>query len=380
MDKPTTHHSSSQSRHSWRVAGIVFVCFIASFLGSWVFVQSGAVKVNNGTINESREKLVAEGEVVADVAKQVSPSVVSVLTTSSARTIYGTTAEEGAGTGIIITKDGYVLTNKHVIPDTANKVQVVLSDGTSYDDVTVVGRDGINDLAFLKINGVNNLTPATIGDSSKTQVGQKVIAIGNALGQYQTTVTSGIISALNRPLTASDQQGSSTEQLDNLFQTDAAINPGNSGGPLVDVTGSVIGINTAVAEGAQGIGFAIPINDAKGLIKSVTTKGKLERAYLGVRYVSITPDVASELKLSVKQGAYIYGDNPVISGSPADKAGLHEKDIITKVNGTTIDQQHPLSSVMAQFSPGDTVEVTYPRDGKESTVKVTLEAYNNQGQ
>lgn len=380
MDKPTTQHATPQPHNSWRVAGIVFVCFVASFLGSWVFIQSGLAKVSGGTISESREKLVAEGEVVADVAKKVSPSVVSVLTTSSARTIYGTTAEEGAGTGIILTKDGYILTNKHVIPDTANKVQVVLSDGTDYDDVTVVGRDGLNDLAFLKINGVNNLTPATIGDSSKTQVGQKVIAIGNALGQYQTTVTSGIISALNRPLTASDEQGSSTEQLDNLFQTDAAINPGNSGGPLVDLTGSVIGINTAVAQDAQGIGFAIPINDAKGLIKSVTTKGKIERAYLGVRYVSITPDVATQLKLSVKNGAYITGDNSVIGGSPADKAGLHDKDIITKVNGTAIDQQHPLSSVMAQFSPGDQIDVTYLRDGKESTVKVTLETYDNQDQ
>jgi serine protease Do len=256
----------------------------------------------------------------------------------------------------------------------------VLSDGTSYDDVTVVGRDGLNDLAFLKINGVNNLTPATIGDSSKTQVGQKVIAIGNALGQYQTTVTSGIISALNRPLTASDEQGSSTEQLDNLFQTDAAINPGNSGGPLVDLAGAVIGINTAVAQDAQGIGFAIPINDAKGLIKSVTTKGKIERAYLGVRYVSITPDVAAQLKLSVKNGAYITGENPVISSSPADKAGLRDKDIITKINGTSIDQQHPLSSVMAQFSSGDKIDVTYLRDGKENTVKVTLETYDNQNQ
>ncbi len=193
-------------------------------------------------------------------------------------------------------------------------------------------------------------------------------------------MTSGIISAVGRPLTASDGQNT-TEQLENLFQTDAAINPGNSGGPLVDLSGEVIGMNTAVAEGAQGIGFAIPINDAKGLIKTVVEKNKLERAYLGVRYVSITPEVAAQLKLTAKNGAYIdaSGDSPaVIAGSPADKAGLRAKDIITKVNNTAIDQQHPLSSVMAQFVPGDTIDVTYIRDGRDQTTKVKLEAYNNQ--
>jgi serine protease Do len=385
MDQPTptTHaHSSAASYNRWRTLGLVFLCFVASFLGAWVFVQSGLVKVstNPANISESRQKLVDQGAVVAEVAKRVSPSVVSIVTQATARTPYGTSVSEGAGTGIILTKDGYILTNKHVIPTNANSVQVVLSDGTTYDNVTVVGRDALNDIAFLKINNVNTLVPATIGDSSKVSVGQPVIAIGNALGQYQTTVTSGIISAEGRPLTASSGQNT-TEQLENLFQTDAAINPGNSGGPLVDLNGSVIGINTAVAEGAQGIGFAIPINDAKGLITSVEQKNKIEHAYLGVRYVSITPDVASQLKLTIKNGAYITasGNQPaVISGSPADKAGLREKDIITKVNSTNIDSQHPLSSVMAQFSPGDTVDITYIRDGHEQTAKVRLEAYNNQ--
>jgi len=380
--QPTSQQVVTAPHHRRWVIGLVFLCFVASFLGAWVFVQSGLVRVSTdpSTINESRQKLSAEGEVVADVAKRVSPSVVSIVTQSTARTPFGTSQSEGAGTGIILTKDGYILTNKHVIPATADSVQVVLSDGTSYDNVSVVGRDSFNDIAFLKIGGVNNLTPATIGDSSKIGVGERVIAIGNALGQYQTSVTSGIISAVGRPLTASDGQDS-TEQLENLFQTDAAINPGNSGGPLVDVRGAVIGMNTAIAEGAQGIGFAIPINDAKGLIKSVVEKNKLERAYLGVRYVSITPDVAAQLKLTVKNGAYVSSGTDsvsVIAGSPADKAGIREKDIITKVNGTNIDQQHPLASVMAQFVPGDSIDVAYVRDGRDQTVKVKLEAYNNQ--
>ena len=283
----TSSTRTAAQHHRSRTIGLVFICFVASFLGAWVFVQSGLVKVstNSANISESRQKLTAEGEVVADVAKRVSPSVVSIVTQSTARTPFGTSQSGGAGTGIILTRDGYILTNKHVIPATADNVQVVLSDGTTYENVSVVGRDSFNDLAFLKINDVNSLTPATIGDSSKTGVGQRVIAIGNALGQYQTSVTSGIISAIGRPLTASDGQNA-TEQLENLFQTDAAINPGNSGGPLVDLSGNVIGINTAIAQDAQGIGFAIPINDAKGLIKSVVEKNKLERAYLGVRYVS----------------------------------------------------------------------------------------------
>jgi len=364
-----------------RMIGIIFACFVASFLGSWAFIQSGLVQLQptNSTVTQSRQKLVEEGEVVADVAKTVSPSVVSIVTESTARSYFGTsTQQQSAGTGIVVSSNGYILTNRHVIPDGATNVQVVLSDGTSYDSVKVIGRDSLNDLAFLKISGVNNLTAAKLGDSGSVQVGQKVTAIGNALGQYQTTVTSGIISAIGRPLTASDESGQESEQLENLLQTDAAINPGNSGGPLVNLSGEVIGINTAVAEDAQGIGFAIPINDAKGLIKSVTESGELKRAYLGVRYVSITPEVATELKLAVKNGAYVNDtDDAVVSGSPAEKAGLKAKDIITKVNDTTVNAQHPLASQLSQFVPGDTVKLTVLRDGKNVELTATLAEYND---
>ena len=363
--------------NTWKVIGIVFFCFVASVLGSWVVLRSGAMTNSTTNTTTERRRVIEEGNVVADVAKEVSPSVVSIVTESTTRSYYGSAQQESAGTGIIISKNGYILTNRHVIPDNATKVQVVLSDGTQYDDVTVVGRDTLNDLAFLKISGVNDLTAAKLGDSGDMQVGAKVVAIGNALGQYQTTVTSGIISAMGRPLTASDESGDSSEQLENLLQTDAAINPGNSGGPLVNISGEVIGINTAVASEAQGIGFAIPINDAKGLIKSVVESGTLKRAYLGVRYVSITPDVVSQLKLSVKNGAYISdSSNAVVSGSPADKAGLQPKDIITKVNGTAIDAQHPLSSQLSQLVPGDTVTLVVLRDGKTIELKATLTQYD----
>jgi len=361
---------------AWRNIGLIFLCFIASFLGAWVFIQSGLANLANVTNITERQKLVDEGNAVAEVAKEVSPSVVSIVTESTAQTYFGSTQQESAGTGIIISKDGYILTNRHVIPANASKVQVVLSDGTAYDNVKVVGRDPLNDLAFLKIDGASNLTPAKLGNSSDVKVGTRVIAIGNALGQYQTTVTSGIISALGRPLTASSENGDSSESLENLLQTDAAINPGNSGGPLVNINGEVIGINTAVSSEGQGIGFAIPIDDAKGLIKSVVESGELKRAYLGVRYVSITPDIANQLKLSVKQGAYVSeGEDAVVSGSPAAKAGLKAKDIITKVNGTEIDARHPLASQLSQFAPGDTVTLTVLRGDQTLELKVTLAQY-----
>lgn len=370
-----THQRRSGS--GWQIVGLIFLCFVASFLGAWVLLQSGLVSVNNVTTTTERQRIVEEGNVLADVAREVSPSVVSIVTETTTRSYLGSALQESAGSGIIISKDGYILTNRHVIPAAATNVQVVLSDGTVYDNVRVVGRDSLNDLAFLKISGVNNLTAAKLGTSSSVQVGGKVIAIGNALGQYQTTVTSGIISAIGRPLTASDQSGDTSERLENLLQTDAAINPGNSGGPLVNMTGEVIGINTAVASDAQGIGFAIPIDDAKGLIKSVTESGELKRAYLGVRYVSITPDVVSQLNLSVKNGAYVSTDSDsVVSGSPAEKAGIKPKDIILKVNNTSVDAQHPLSSLMSQFVPGDVVSLTILRDGKTIEVKATLSQFN----
>mgnify|MGYP001252705749 CR=1 FL=1 len=362
---------------AWKIIGVVFFCFVASFLGSWAAVQSGLITVNGTNTTTERRRVIEEGNVVSEVAKEVSPSVVSIVTESTARSYFGASQQQSAGTGIIISKNGYILTNRHVIPDTATKVQVVLSDGTQYDDVKVVGRDSLNDLAFLKISGVDSLTPAKLGDSGDMQVGAKVIAIGNALGQYQTTVTSGIISAIGRPLTASDESGESAEQLENLLQTDAAINPGNSGGPLVNIAGEVIGINTAVAQEAQGIGFAIPVNDAKGLIKSVVETGSLKRAYLGVRYLSITPDVVSQLNLPVKNGAYVTDSNSaVVSGSPADKAGVRPKDIITKVNTVAIDARHPLSSQLSQYVPGDTVTLTVLRDGKTIELKATLTQYD----
>lgn len=337
---------------------------------------------NNRTVTERPEveddgNLVAT-DIEADIANlvsEVSPSVVSITTQSRAQTYFGVAEQEGAGTGIVVSADGYILTNKHVIEE-ATAVGVVLSDGTRYDDVEVVGTDPLNDVAFLKVPDVNNLNVVELGNSSSIRVGQQVVAIGNSLGQYQNTVTSGIISGTGRPITA--QSGSTVETLTDLLQTDAAINPGNSGGPLLNMSGQVIGMNTAVAADAQGIGFAIPINSVKGMLKGVLEDGEVERAFLGVNHIPVTPETAKLYDLPVQNGSYIYSQqaSPIADGSPAEQAGIKERDIITQVNGVDIGTNGALTTLIGEYRPGDTIELTVVRAGATQSIKVTLATYD----
>lgn len=315
---------------------------------------------------------------ISDVASRVSPSIVSIVTSGTSMSYFGVQEVQGAGTGIIISKDGYVLTNKHVV-DGVDKAEIVLSDGTTYEDVKIVGKDPLNDVAFLKIEGVSDLKPAELGNSSTVKVGQQVIAIGNSLGQYQNTVTSGIISGIGRPVEASTGGGSGVESLHDLLQTDAAINPGNSGGPLLNAKGQVIGINTAIVENAQSLGFSIPINSTKGLIKGLLLNGKVKRAYLGVRYVAVTPDIAKRNKLSSSSGAYITASGssrPVVSGGPADKAGIQSGDIITKVGDISVGSSGDLMTLTGMYMPGEKIEMTILRGDKEIKVTVELGEYS----
>lgn len=329
------------------------------------------------TVEQQKQTIASEGEVIADIAQKVSPSVVSILTEQK-RTVnsyYGTQQLSGqaAGTGLIIAADGLVLTNKHVVPEGTSAVTVVASDGTRYSNVDILGRDPLNDLALLQIKDVKDLKPAALGDSDAVRTGQKVVAIGNALGQFQNTVTSGIISGVGRPVEAGDELGSTTEQLTNLFQTDAAINSGNSGGPLLNYSGEVIGINTAVAQDAQNIGFAIPINEAKGIITSAEKTGKISRPFLGVRFTTITAALAKDKNLPTDTGALVSdGQDAVVPGSPAEGAGLKPADIITKINNVTLNDRRPLDSVIGRYSVGDTVSLTVIRNGKTITLKATL--------
>lgn len=377
-----------------RMAGIallVIVCVSAGFGGGYIGANSRAQQ-SSGTpvISKANQQVVLnESQLISAIAKNVSPSVVSVDVTSQAAQAPdffgfggGVSEQQSAGTGIIISDDGYIVTNRHVVPAGSKSVSVTLSDGTLLDSVEVVGRtseaDSL-DIAILKIKDLKGkkLQKAKLGDSAKLQVGDKVVAIGNALGQFQNTVTDGIISGFGRSIRAGDGSGNS-ETLQNLFQTDAAINQGNSGGPLVNISGEVIGINTAIAGGqAQNIGFAIPVNDIQGVIKTVLEKGKFERPYLGIRYVNLTDDYAYHYNLPVKRGAYIApstGRSSILADSPAEKAGLQEKDIVTKIDDTNIDEKNSLTSIVGRKSVGDEVHLTILRDGKEQDIKVKLEA------
>lgn len=317
---------------------------------------------------------------IAEVADKVSKSVVSIVTSTKTTNWFGQTQDSAAaGTGIIATSDGYIITNKHVI-NGANKVTVVLDDGTTYEDVKVVATDPMNDVAYLKIDGVSDLTAAKLGDSKTITVGQQVIAIGNALGMYQNTVTAGIISGTGRSVTASDGTGTNTETLTDMIQTDAAINSGNSGGPLVNAAGEVIGINTATSASAENMGFAIPISSAKGMLQQLVETGKAQRTYLGVYSVEITPEIAKKYNLPVSEGVYLYSPSSysaIVKDSPAAKAGLKEKDIITKVNGVAVGAAGSLANLIGEYKPGDTVQLTVIREGSEIAVNVTLEAYSN---
>ncbi len=315
---------------------------------------------------------------IAGIASKVTPAVVSIV--SSVYTTnyfgYGSTGQ-AAGTGMIVTSDGYVLTNKHVI-DGATDIKIITDAGDTYENVEIVGTDPLNDVAYLKINGASDLPTVTLGDSKTIAVGQPVLAIGNALGAYQNSVTQGIISGTGREVAAGDSNGRNVEYLTDMLQTDAAINPGNSGGPLVNAAGDVIGINTAVAGDANGLGFAIPISATKGMLNNIIKNNKAERAYIGVSYTTITAEVAKQYKLSVNHGAYVRSSNggsAVVKNGPADKAGLKDGDIITKVGNVEVGRAGSVSTLVGEFMSGDTVTFTILRNGEEKTINITLGSY-----
>lgn len=358
---------------------VVGLCFTAGYAGSQLANQSNnSSSTSFETVKDDGNKIVTESEqTISDVVEKAKPSVVSIVTSASASR-NGLTAQ-AAGTGIVVSKDGYVLTNRHVVSG-ALSASVAMSDGTTYDNVKIIGTDPLNDLAFLKISGAKNLKPATLGDSKTIRIGQGVVAIGNALGQYQNTVTSGIVSGLGRPVMAStDGSGRNAENLSDLIQTDAAINSGNSGGPLLNLQGQVIGINTAVASDAQSIGFAIPVGATKGMLKHLLATGKVERAIVGVQYISITPEVKEEYRLSVSQGDLVTSTSgsAIQANGPAAKAGIREKDIIMKVNGVEVGPGRSISTLVGEFKPGDKVTLTILRDGKTRDISLTLGTYTN---
>ncbi len=278
--------------------------------------------------------------------------------------------EVSSGSGFIITNDGYIVTNKHVVSDLKAEYVVFLNDGTKYN-AKVIAQDPLEDFALLKIEA-SNLKALSLGNSDSLQLGQSVIAIGNALGEFQNTISVGVISGLNRSITASGGN-TKAEKLTNLLQTDAAINRGNSGGPLLSLNGKVIGMNTAIVASAQNIGFAIPINKIKTTIEQAVKTGRITVPFIGVYYVQLDKIQAETRKLDVDYGALLVSDqgaSAILKDSPAQKAGLKEGDIILTVNGEKITSKSPLSSVVRKYKPNETIVLEVKR-GKE-TMKINL--------
>ena len=403
-----------KSQIFWIVILTVLVSSIFGFTGG---VLSGLkIKLpeiqklleNNSTSTPQYTPQTSQEEAIIDAVKTFSPAVVSIVITKEVPIIeqyyynpfpefgqefqipgyrqQGTQKQEvGGGTGFIVSEDGMILTNKHVVLDTEAEYSVLTNDGKNYP-AKVLARDPVQDLAVIKIDqekavnsqGNFSLTKfpfVKLGDSDTLQIGQTVIAIGNALGEFRNTVSVGVVSGLGRSITASG--GGLSETIEDVIQTDAAINQGNSGGPLLNLRGEVIGINTAIVQGAQNIGFAIPINKAKRDIEQIKTTGKIVYPYLGVRYVLVTEKIKEDNNLSVDYGAWITkgekGEEAVTTGSAAEKAGLKENDIILEFNGEKITTDNSLSKVIQKYNPGDKVVLKILKDKEEKLIQVTLE-------
>lgn len=348
-------------------------------------ISSGLGGTTNGEV-----KVVTEENMVIDVADKASPSVVTISISKEQATIQpylfdpfgmfgsqqqgnGKTekVQHDIGTGFIVGSDGLIVTNKHVVADTQAGYKVFTKDDTEYE-VKNIYRDPVNDLAILKIDPVadKQLVALDLGDSSNLKVGQFVVAIGTALGEFRHTVTAGVISGLGRGIVAGDGFGGESESLENVIQTDAAINPGNSGGPLLNSLGQVIGVNVAVAGGAQGIGFAIPINIVKDSLTNFKETGQFNRPLFGVSYQMLDKDTA--LVNEVPEGAYVRS---VVNGSGADKAGIKQGDIIVSLDGTKVKEvKGGLAAIVSKKKVGDKISVEYWRNNKISKVEVVLEA------
>lgn len=377
-----------------------FILIALMILGLGGLVSSGAFGLNwqfldtilrlpvskNAAISRPDEKVkvVSEENVVIDVVEKVSPSVVTVGISQTRRIgdifefnpfdpfgmperVPGRTQkiEQDIGSGFIVGADGLIVTNKHVVSDPSGTYRVITKDNKSFDVVKIY-RDPSNDLAIVKINATG-LTPVVMGDSDKIKVGQTAIAIGTALGEFRNTVTVGVVSGVGRGITAGSPFEGSAEKLDNVIQTSAAINPGNSGGPLLNSSGQVIAVNTAVAQDGQNIGFALPINTVKEALANFNATGQFNRPFLGVEYRMVTRQLA--VLNDLPEGAYIM---TVVSGSPADKGGLEEEDIITKIDGDKLTESNDLAKVIAKKKVADKVTLTVWRNEKEVTLTVTM--------
>jgi S1-C subfamily serine protease len=364
----------------------------------WEDMLSARKKEN--AVEVLRQQIIEDDSAVIDVVEKNSPAVVSIVITkeiSNRNMLYGNPfglfgedffgynnkdensgtqkQKVGGGSGFVVTADGLIVTNKHVVTDKSAEYAVITNDNKEYV-AKFLAEDPLNDIAIIKIEG-GDLPTLNLGDSDNIKIGQTVIAIGNSLGEFSNTVSKGIVSGLGRSLTASGGIGQS-ERLNNIIQTDAAINPGNSGGPLLNISGEVIGVNVAMAAGAQSIGFAIPANQIKKIVEQVRETGKVSTPYLGVRYVEMNQVLRKELGFAYEYGVLVVrGDRvtdfAVIPGSPADKAEIIENDIILEIDNTHIDEKNTLTDIIARHNVGDEVMLKIWHKGVVRDTKIKLE-------
>ncbi|MBL4694052.1 trypsin-like peptidase domain-containing protein [Candidatus Gracilibacteria bacterium] len=371
----------------------ILLSFIAGIFGGMLGAQFVGGAVVDGVVIEERV-FVEESDSISSIEK-VAPAVVSIAVFKDVRVgartfafedlfveddgdVQSVRREVSGGSGFIVSEKGMILTNKHVVQDEDAEYSVTLDDGSEYE-VKVVSRDPFEDIAILQVVEDVKLPFVKLGNSGVLKVGQKVLAIGNALAQYENTVTFGIISAKGRDIAAFNEGGFAVENLSGLLQTDAAINFGNSGGPLINLKGEVVGMNVAVAEFANAIGFAIPVDDLKPILESVEKYGEIVRPVLGVRFVMLTKAQAEEYGVEIDHGAILLGQEDgeapaIISGGAADGAGLKAFDVILEVGGVDIDEDNPLHRVVRKYAPGDIVKMRVWREGKELNFEVELKS------
>jgi S1-C subfamily serine protease len=394
------------------IAFVFFMIIISSFCGAVFGFMSGGIaqkifpktfkSVSQPDSEVVKQKIINEDSAVIDVVAKATPAVVSIIISKDMPKIqkffsdpfnfpdffdsFDNSQENnekgdvqkkkiGGGSGFIVSENGIIVTNKHVVSDMSAEYTVITNDDKEYK-AKVLAKDPLNDVAVIKIEGSGYQT-LNFGDSDSLKIGQTTIAIGNSLGEFSNTVSRGIISGLKRDLIAGRSSGE-TEKLKNIIQTDAAINPGNSGGPLLDISGNIIGINVAMAQGAQNIGFAIPSNQVKKIVEQVEKTGKISTPYLGVRYIPIDKNIQKENNLPFDYGVLIIRgqkitDFAVIPGSPADKAGLIENDIILEIDGIKIDSENGLTDIIAKLDIGDSVKIKIWHKGDIKEISLRLE-------
>ncbi|MDD4661811.1 MAG: trypsin-like peptidase domain-containing protein [Candidatus Pacebacteria bacterium] len=379
-------------KNIWNIIFFVFILLISIFMG--LNIGSVLIADSEENKNTSENVCLTEESMVISTTEESMPSVVSVIIEKTAGAIYeeynsndflqiipyygeeDSLEQVGAGTGFIVSEDGLIITNKHVVEDENAVYSILTDDGKKYE-VDILSKNPVQDIAILKIKNASGevFKPLTLGDSSTIKLGQTAIAIGNVLGEFQNTVSVGVISGLERDVVA--QGNGKVEKLEDIIQTDAAINQGNSGGPLLNLKGEVIGINTAVSLSGESIGFAIPINVAKRDLNQIISEGKIAYPFLGIRYVIINDDYKDEYEVTENYGAFIIfsednEESSVIPDSPADKANLKEGDLILEVNSKKVDEKNTLTKIMLNYFPNDEVVLKVLRDGEEILVPVTL--------